>query len=125
MKRLDWRYLLAAARYWFVRSDGLRTVQAEELPERVAAETLYVVGEGRHLWSVALQCPCGCHALIQLNLLPGAEPRWQLTKHHDGSITLHPSIWRQQGCRSHFFVRKGRIEWFVPHGTSRGTSGGC
>ncbi|MDM9644782.1 DUF6527 family protein [Rhizobium sp. S163] len=25
--------------------------------------------------------------------------------------TLHPSVWRNSGCRSHFWVRRGRIAW--------------
>jgi hypothetical protein len=61
--------------------------------------------------------------VIQLNLLPDAEPLWSLTKHRDGTVTLSPSIWRQKGCRSHFFIRKGQIEWFIPHGTSRAKNG--
>jgi len=25
--------------------------------------------------------------------------------------SLKPSIWLQGGCRSHFWVRRGRVEW--------------
>jgi hypothetical protein len=124
MKRLGWRELIRAAGWWFGRRHRLRAVQVEELPDSIEAGTLYVVGEGQHLWSVALQCPCRCRAVIQLNLLPDAEPRWALTKHRDGTITLHPSIWRQMGCRSHFFIRKGQIEWFIPQGTYPAKTGG-
>ncbi|WP_425373246.1 DUF6527 family protein, partial [Klebsiella pneumoniae] len=28
-----------------------------------------------------------------------------------GRPTLYPSIWRTTGCRSHFWVRIGRIHW--------------
>ncbi|WP_416234769.1 DUF6527 family protein [Paucibacter sp. PLA-PC-4] len=24
---------------------------------------------------------------------------------------MHPSIWRKDGCRSHYFVRAGRVAW--------------
>lgn len=118
------RELIRAARRWFVKPDRLHIVRVEDLPDSIERGTLYVVGEGHHLWSVALQCPCRCRAVIQLNLLPGAEPRWSLTKHRDGSVTLYPSIWRQKGCRSHFFIRKGQIEWFIPHATSGARMGG-
>ena len=119
MKRIEWRELIRAARRWFLQPDRLRTVRVQELPDSTERATLYVVGEGHHLWSVALQCPCRCRAVIQLNLLPDAESRWSLTKHHDGSVTLYPSIWRPKGCGSHFFIRKGRIEWFIPNATVR------
>lgn len=124
MKHLAWRGLVRAARRWFGRSDRLRTVHVEELPDRVEAATLYVLGEKHHVWSAALQCPCRCRAVIQLSLLPDAEPRWSLTTHGDGSVTLHPSIWRQKGCRSHFFIRRGRIEWFIPPTTAGAPTGG-
>ena len=125
MKRIERREVIRAARRWFVQPDRLRTVRVQELPDSIERATLYVVGEGHHLWSVALQCPCRCRTVIQVNLLPNAEPRWSLTKHHDGSVTLCPSIWRQKGCTSHFFIRKGRIEWFIPNATARAPKGGC
>lgn len=124
MKRIEWRGLFWAACHWFVPGERLRTVRVEELPDSLDGGTLYVLGEGHHRWSVALQCPCRCRAVIQLNLLPDAEPRWSLTTDRDGSVTLYPSIWRQKGCRSHFFIRKGRIEWFIPHATARARTGG-
>ena len=108
------RKLVRYARRRFVGPDRLRTVHVEELPNRLESGTLYVLGEGPYRWSVALQCPCRCRDVIQLNLLAEAEPRWKLTLHGDDTVTLYPSIWRQKGCRSHFFIRRGKIEWFVP-----------
>lgn len=37
------------------------------------------------------------------------RPRWPLDEHEDGTITLHLSVWRKEGCRSHFFLRHGKI----------------
>ena len=108
------RRLAHAAQRWLFGSDLLRAVQVDELPDRLEGGTLYILGEGHHRWSVALQCPCRCRAIIQLNLLAEAEPRWNLALHRDETVTLYPSIWRQKGCRSHFFIRRGKVEWFVP-----------
>jgi hypothetical protein len=72
---------------------------------------LVLLIEGDALWSVAMQCPCGCGSPIELPLIPEAEPRWDLRLDEGGLPTLHPSIWRQSGCQSHYFVRKGRIIW--------------
>jgi hypothetical protein len=56
-------------------------------------------------------CPCGCKEVINLNLLKTVRPRWSVKEHPDRTVTLTPSVWRQKGCRSHFFLRRGRIEW--------------
>ncbi|MFZ5894779.1 MAG: DUF6527 family protein [Myxococcota bacterium] len=95
----------------FARGAQLYTVaHAEEEPEDLAPMTVYAIGEGSHLWHVAMLCPCGCGAKIQLNALPDDEPCWTLVA-TDGVPTLSPSVWRKVGCRSHFFLRSGRIRW--------------
>lgn len=97
---------------WFFKRDGrLRTIRTEELPQNPSAKEIYVLGEGENLWFVALLCPCGCGAILQMSLLPGANPRWRLAKHDDDSVSLEPSVWRKVGCRSHFFIRRGKIIW--------------
>jgi hypothetical protein len=119
----------AIARFaWWVASffrrarapEAFLTVQTEELPDALDARTVYLVGEGVHLWSVALLCPCGCGETLHMNLLPDARPRWTVTRHADGTVTLDPSVWRRVGCRSHFFLRGGQIDWCrgpAPSGT--------
>ena len=92
-------------------SKRLRTVYLEELPETLDADTVYVMGEGEKKWFVAMICPCGCGAIVQVSLLPDAKPQWRLHEYGDNTISLHPSIWRKVGCHSHFFLRRGFIEW--------------
>jgi hypothetical protein len=100
-------------RSWFARPvRPLHTVHVEELPDRLDPKNVYVLGEGKHVWFVAMLCPCGCKQVLQVSLLPDAKPRWKLIEHaDDGSITLQPSVWRQIGCRSHFFLRRGIVQW--------------
>lgn len=83
----------------------------EEQPETLAPKTIYLLGEGENLWFVAMLCPCKCGAVIQTSLLQSARPRWDLVEHNDGTISLLPSIWRREGCRSHFFVKRNSIQW--------------
>ena len=94
---------------------GLRTGFAAEVvddvPEVLEPETVYLVGEDSLPWSAALLCPCGCGSTIRVSLVAGDRPRWRAKRHFSGSVTLHPSIWRNSGCRSHFFLRRGRIVW--------------
>ena len=90
---------------------GFATEVVEDLPDTLEPRRLYLVGEQSLPWSAALVCPCGCGATIQLSLVAGDTPSWQATRHFSGSVSLHPSIWRQTGCRSHFFLRRGRVVW--------------
>jgi hypothetical protein len=104
--------LCAWLRLWFARPiRPLQTVRAEELPERLDPRSVYVLGEGKHLWFVVMICPCGCKAKLEMSLLADAKPRWRLIEHADGTISLQPSVWRKIGCRSHFFLRRGLIRW--------------
>jgi hypothetical protein len=56
-------------------------------------------------------CPCGCGETLHMSLLPDSHPKWKLLRHDDGTVSLHPSVWRTKGCRSHFFLRNGMIVW--------------
>jgi hypothetical protein len=94
-----------------------RSVRVEDMPDTVRPLTVYLCGEGEYLWAAAMQCPCGCRDVIQLNLLKQTRPRWTFQEHKDGSVSLMPSVWRQNGCRSHFFLRHGRIDWCPGHVT--------
>jgi hypothetical protein len=99
-------------RSWFVRpARPLKTLRAEEMPERLDPKAVYILGEREHVWFVAMVCPCGCKATLQMSLLPDAKPRWRLVEHDDGTISLQPSVWRKVGCRSHFYLRRGLIQW--------------
>lgn len=110
------RSLLARAWIWLraklrARRSSWGYQVLEDLPAAPIAGTVYLMGEGGHLWSAALLCPCGCGVLIQLNLLADAAPRWEATMHLEGTVSLYPSVWRTVGCKSHFVLRDGEVEW--------------
>jgi hypothetical protein len=98
---------------WFSRRPRpLQTVYLEELPEKSDPKAVYVLGEGQNRWFVSFLCPCGCGAMLQMSLLSEDKPHWRLIVHpEDGTISIHPSVWRHTGCHSHFFLRRGLIEW--------------
>ena len=99
------------AKSLFVRRPSpLRTVRVEEPPEALRPRTVYLLGEGEHVWSVVMLCPCGCGEEIQLSTV-GGRPRWSVQLETDGALTLTPSVWRKVGCKSHFFLRKGVVQW--------------
>jgi hypothetical protein len=88
-----------------------RSVRVDEMPDLFKPLTVYLCGEGEYMWAAAMICPCGCKDVINLNLLKTVRPRWSVKEHPDRTITLTPSVWRQKGCRSHFLLRRGRIDW--------------
>lgn len=102
--RVAWCWLLG-------RPAPLKTVKVAELPDELEAKKVYVAGENGFEWFAAMLCPCGCGATLHMSLIPGARPRWSLTVHKDGTLTIHPSVWRLKDCRSHFFLRRGLIVW--------------
>ncbi|MHA6913575.1 DUF6527 family protein [Ralstonia pseudosolanacearum] len=106
---------VAALAVWVWRCFGLtpgyRIVVVEDLPDQISDGLLYAVGESGNYWQAALICPCGCGATIQLPLTQDARPRWLLSGPQK-SPTLAPSVHRTVGCRSHFFLRRGRVEWY-------------
>jgi hypothetical protein len=88
-----------------------RVLAVDELPDRLASKIVYAVGDEGQYWLAALTCPCGCGDTIQLSMMQGRRPRWNLVEQNLRFPTLTPSVDRTVGCRSHFFVRNGRIEW--------------
>ena len=88
-----------------------KTEHRDHLPEVIANETIYIIGESGNQWLIAFKCPCGCDSIIHLNLLEDAEPRWNYKITSKKRINIFPSIWRIKGCKSHFIVRNSKIDW--------------
>lgn len=82
-----------------------------QLPPRLRSKVAYIVEEDGYREHVSMLCPCGCRQVLHMNLLPDERPCWQVTEHTNGTVTLHPSVWRKKGCRSHFWLRGGKIHW--------------
>lgn len=112
---MSWlRKIWQIIKQWFgKRQSLLQTTIIEDMPETLEVGYVYLVGENGYFWFVAFLCPCGCQAKVQLSLLSG-HPQWTLIQHGDGTISLQPSIWRIEGCHSHFFLRRSSFEWCKP-----------
>jgi len=67
-------------------------------------------------WAL-FRCPCGCDSVVTLSLQPVHQTHWRLARTHAGRPTLYPSVWRDTGCLSHFWLRDGRISWCFDTGT--------
>lgn len=91
-------------------SSGYRIVVEEDTPDMVGDRTLYLVGKQKKFWLAVMKCPCGCGDVINLSMSANARPCWRHSI-RNGKPTLSPSIHRTAGCRSHFFLKDGRVIW--------------
>lgn len=108
------RWMLALIR-------GLRgdypVVRLEDFPDTLEPRTLYAIADaGSAPWAAALLCPCGCKAMVQLALVSGAAPSWRLRIDWLRRPSLHPSVQRITGCRSHFWLARGVVHWVLSTG---------
>ena len=82
----------------------------DDVPDKPKGKTLYFIGEQDYFWQFVMICPCGCNSLLHMNLMQDEEPYWTF-EIDDDKVTIVPSIDRMIGCKSHFFVRSGKIVW--------------
>lgn len=109
--RAAWQWLSSYCRH------DLKVVNlvGDEIPTEIPSRKLICMLDEGQPWTAVMACPCGCGDTIELMLLEGTEPRWDLSVDR-GLPTLHPSVWRNVGCRSHFWVKRGRIDWVMRAG---------
>lgn len=105
------------ARWWrntwarFAPHRKLRIIAGDSLPPCLPRRDVVLARDDGEDWCVGLRCPCGCGQTIELLLVSEARPRWDLTVNEQEQPSLVPSVWLKTGCRSHFWVRHGRIVW--------------
>jgi len=87
------------------------TMAGDVLPPVMPKRDLVLLVDGGAPWSVGMQCPCGCGDTLELILLPSVKPNWKLAIDAKGRPTLSPSVWRSTGCRAHFWLRSGKVNW--------------
>ncbi len=74
-------------------------------PEQLEIGKVYFYKE----WSISVHlCPCGCGDKVYL---PFKETNvsgeyWGLS-----SNTFTPSIFKRLGCKSHYFIKNGLVQW--------------
>jgi len=79
--------------------------------ENMSDKKLFIVGgKGYSKWAY-MKCPCGCKEILTLSLMKKHNPSWTIKVDKLNRATLYPSIWKEDGCRSHFWIRKGKLIW--------------
>ncbi|TAL35812.1 MAG: hypothetical protein EPN98_05950 [Phenylobacterium sp.] len=92
-------------------SRRLRLIEGDSLPSTLPRRDLVLAREDGEDWCVGFRCPCGCRRPIELLVIPEAKPRWDVEVDEDGAASLTPSVWLKVGCRSHFWLKRGRVVW--------------
>ena len=95
----------------FGREQLYRVKRVDDEPRAPLPSVLYVIEDAGQSWAAAMACPGGCGQVLHMNLIPDTKPVWRLVEHPDRTATLSPSVWRQEGCGCHFWLRRGKIEW--------------
>lgn len=90
--------------------DYPKTIVCNEFPsDNFAEDTIYILGEKNYLYTAAFTCACRNGHIAYLNLHQDEHPFWKVKFHLNGTVTINPSIWYKKGCRSHYFIHKGKI----------------
>lgn len=85
-----------------------RVFEARSLVQQNRNALVMVVRERPH--NVVFQCPCGCGDILVINVNPKAGPSWGV-RQKGNQLTLMPSVWRDQGCKSHFILWDSQVWW--------------
>lgn len=93
------------------RTEVSATVQASHpAADDLRQHRLVIVRGDTDKWAL-MRCPCGCGERLQLSLARDRKPKWRVEVDRFGRPTLAPSVRMQDGCRAHFRLRNGRVEW--------------
>ncbi len=81
-----------------------------EIPVKIKNDVIYIVQEGTEPETLVFNCPCGCKESVYLNLLKDTFPVWTYMT-EKRRISVFPSVVRKKGCRSHYWIKKGKVIW--------------
>lgn len=102
--------------YWLfgTKSESVFTFKyVEDNPkkESVKENILYVVGNKEYQKWAYLKCPCECGDVIMLSLNQERFPSWSVKLNENNQPSIYPSVHRLDDCRSHFWMKEGKIIW--------------
>lgn len=109
MKKFFLKYFNLLLDKFFYRSFIL--IEGDSLPKQMPLRTIVVAAEDDEFWCVGLKCPCGCDYTIELPVIKEAKPRWDIKFNSQNKISLHPSVFLKKGCKSHFWIKNGKVVW--------------
>ncbi len=95
----------------FSKEKAYRYIFIDDVPDRLNNKVIYLITHQDQCWQIVMICPCGCGKLLHMNVIKDYHPCWKYEFDSHKRISLQPSIHRQVGCKSHFFIRNGKVNW--------------
>ena len=89
----------------------IKIVPDNPTSDTVKNNTLYIVGTEEYVKWAYFKCPCGCKETIMLPLNKGQDPSWRVVPDLIGRPNIFPSILKTDGCKSHFWIKRGKAKW--------------
>lgn len=89
----------------------IKIVNDNPKPENINNNIIYVVGGKDYVKWAYLKCPDNCGETIMLNLSKSKSPSWSISQDKYGRTNISPSINKKDGCKSHFWIKKGNVNW--------------
>src|SRR5258706_11481893 len=80
-------------------------VETSPSREDLGGDEFFLVQAGSIRKWAFFRCPCGCGDVLNLSLLEDRRPRWMVSLDFLSRPTLNPSVRREEGCYSHFWIR--------------------
>jgi hypothetical protein len=96
---------------FFKKEKRFRYLLADDIPPEIKPYKIYLVSNQEYQWQMMMLCPCGCKTILYLSLLKESKPNWTYTISNKNRISIHPSIHRKTDCKSHFYIRQGKVSW--------------
>ncbi len=90
---------------------AIKVFNENDVPSTIPRGLVFIVGSKGQEELAVLSCPCGCGDRLRLNLIKASKPNWSWLIDIDKTVTFCPSINRLTGCKSHFFLTEGRVQW--------------
>ncbi|MBS4065880.1 MAG: hypothetical protein KGZ74_15075, partial [Chitinophagaceae bacterium] len=94
-----------------IHFSSITTVSTTPSNSQIGSNDFFLVEYKEKQYWALFQCPCGCGEIISLSLQNEHHKSWYVVKSKNNRPTLHPSVWQNEGCYSHFIITDGRIYW--------------
>ena len=101
-----------------IRFQSIIEVEKTPSEDLVGPNQFFSVVHNSKLYWTVFRCPCGCGELISLPMCEPHSPRWRLRSTKAARPSLRPSVWRNRGCMSHFWISDGRVRMCGNTGTA-------
>jgi hypothetical protein len=112
--RFLWQWLVALLVWlrWIEKPHFITSfVDTHPSVQELDENEFVIVRSGEHTKWACFRCPCGCGDKIALSLVTERRPSWRVFTDWLKRPTVEPSVWQRAGCYSHFWIRKGAVQW--------------